>query len=405
MKNKFFKNRFLLSLMFSSFGVFALAFTLLNSSLADSFQKAFSDSPHYSLIFDNESNLPEIENKTFIATSDGGNEIHFKSSELSDVTGEWGTLAEGGYFYNTTRISGIESISFLFEEETAEITLWWGWMVVTEESPLYENSVVLDYTNSSVNLVDQTPGCFKVVASAITTIKSFSISYTCSQSSFPNNGIIYTYNAFDETYVVTDFTGLQSNVIIRKMFDNGVNGEHPVSSINPESFRDCSSVASVAIPDSVEKVGTYAFYGCSSLEYINIPDSVTVINDATFGLCSSLASLDLPSSLTSIGNFAFFSCEVLHSITFPTSLTNIGAAAFIGCSSITPLILPDTISSIGDGAFSNIGGNIFIEFESMPVGWSSSCLEGTITYWYSEVERTDGNFWHYVGNIPTPWQV
>ncbi|MDD3068518.1 MAG: hypothetical protein PHF13_06595, partial [Acholeplasmataceae bacterium] len=97
MKNKFFKNRFLLSLMFSSFGVFALAFTLLNSSLADSFQKAFSDSPHYSLIFDNESNLPEIENKTFIATSDGGNEIHFKSSELSDVTGEWGTLAEGGY--------------------------------------------------------------------------------------------------------------------------------------------------------------------------------------------------------------------------------------------------------------------------------------------------------------------
>jgi hypothetical protein len=405
MKNKYLQNRFILSLVFSFFGFFALAFAFLNSSFAGPFQKVFSDSVHYSLTFDDQINLPETEDGTFIATSDSGSEIRFKSSELSYSSGEWGRLTEGGYFYNTTRISGIESITFLFEDETSAITLWWGWMVETEQSPLYENQINLDYSNPSVNLADQTPGCFKVVAFADTTIKSFSISYTCSQSSIPNNGITYTFNSFDDTYIVTDFTGLQNNVVIRKMFDNGVNGEHPVSSINPESFRDCSSVASVAIPDSVEKVGTYAFYGCSSLEYINIPDSVTVINDATFGLCSSLASLDLPSSLTSIGNFAFFSCEVLHSITFPTSLTNIGAAAFIGCSSITPLILPDTISSIGDGAFSNIGGNIFIEFESMPVGWSSSCLEGTITYWYSEVERTDGNFWHYVGNIPTPWQV
>jgi hypothetical protein len=111
----------------------------------------------------------------------------------------------------------------------------------------------------------------------------------------------------------------------------------------------------------------------------------------------------IPDSVTSIGNFAFFSCSLLDSIVFPSSVTSIGAAAFFECNSITTLIVPSNITFIGDGGLMNVGGNVFIEFESMPEEWSSSCLDGSTVYWYSEIERIDGNYWHYMGDVPTPW--
>lgn len=397
------KNRFLLSLACSLGGIFALAFALSNNFTGNYYSQVKSDQNHYQLSFNSENNNLSAGENTFIASRIDTYDIHFSSSGLSPVDGSWGALEQDGFFYNTTRISGIESISFEFVEETAAITLWWGWMGEHEDTPIYETSVFLNNATSSTNLYNQIPGCFKVVASADTTIESFTIVYTCSQSSFPNNGIEYSFNSTNQSYWVRSFSGVQNNVVIRQIYDNGVNGEHPVDGINAEAFRDCSSITSISIPDSVEIIGDYAFYGCSSLESINIPELVTSINDSAFGFCSSLTSLLIPDSVTSIGNFAFFSCSLLDSIVFPSSVTSIGAAAFFECNSITTLIVPSNITFIGDGGLMNVGGNVFIEFESMPEEWSSSCLDGSTVYWYSEIERIDGNYWHYMGDVPTPW--
>lgn len=397
------KNKFLLSFVCSLGGILAFAFALSNNFTGNYYNQVKSDQYHYQLSFNSENNyLSEGESK-FTASRIGTYDIHFSSSGLSPADGSWGMLEQDGSFYNTTRISGIESISFEFVEETAAITLWWGWMGENEDIPIYETSVLLNNALPSTNLSNQIPGCFKVVASADTTIESFTIVYTCSQSAFPNNGIEYSYNSVDDTYWVRSFSGVQNDVVIRQIFDNGVNGEHPVNGINADAFRDCSSITSISIPDSVEIIGDYAFYGCSSLESINIPDLVTSINDSAFGFCSSLTTLVIPDSVTSIGNFAFFSCALLDSIVFPSSVTSIGAAAFYGCSSITTLIVPNTITFIDDGGFMNVGGNVFVEFESMPEEWSSDCFNGSTVYWYSEIERIDGNYWHYVGDVPTSW--
>ena len=61
--------------------------------------------------------------------------------------------------------------------------------------------------------------------------------------------------------------------------------------INDYAFYDCSSLASVTIPDSVTSIGSSAFYNCSGLTSVTIPDSVTSIGDYAFTGCNSLTAV------------------------------------------------------------------------------------------------------------------
>lgn len=69
-----------------------------------------------------------------------------------------------------------------------------------------------------------------------------------------------------------------------------------------------------------------------------IEDGVTSIGMYAFGDCSSLASIKLPNSISSIGNAAFSNCSSLASITLPNSISSIGGTTFYDCSSLTSVI-------------------------------------------------------------------
>ena len=58
----------------------------------------------------------------------------------------------------------------------------------------------------------------------------------------------------------------------------------------------------------VTSIGDGAFYDCSSLASVTIPNSVTRIGESAFRYCSSLQSVTIPNSVTSIGRFTFSSC-------------------------------------------------------------------------------------------------
>lgn len=99
-----------------------------------------------------------------------------------------------------------------------------------------------------------------------------------------------------------------------------------VTSIADNGFRECKSLESITISESVTSIGKYAFYGCSSLEEITIPDSVTSICDFAFYGCSELTSISIPESVTSIGENAFTDCSALEEININKTEDSISGA-------------------------------------------------------------------------------
>ena len=110
--------------------------------------------------------------------------------------------------------------------------------------------------------------------------------------------------------------------------------------LSRNTFAFCTSLTSVAIPNSVISIGGGAFHGCTSLTVITIPYSVTSIGEETFYECTSLNAVT--NGVTSIEYGAFYECTGLTSVTCK-ALTppNLGSYVFynVECSQI-PLYVP-----------------------------------------------------------------
>ena len=112
------------------------------------------------------------------------------------------------------------------------------------------------------------------------------------------------------------------------------------------------SVTYNGITYSVTSIGYGTFRDCSGLTSVEIPNSVTSIGGAAFRGCSGLTSVEIPNSVTSIGEWAFYDCSGLTSVTIPNSVTSIGERAFYGCSGLKTVINLSSLS-ISDGSTDN----------------------------------------------------
>ncbi len=193
------------------------------------------------------------------------------------------------------------------------------------------------------------------------------------------------YTSTDGNVVTPYYTTVFGANIVSNTYKNGkgvITFDGNVTKIGGQAFYNCSSLASVTIPEGVTSIESYVFVYCYSLiefkgkfasedgrclivdgEFIafapaglteyTIPEGVTSIGSYAFYNCKSLTSITIPDSVTSIGKSAFYNCTNITSITIPDSVTSIEMFTFCCCRSLASITIPDGVTSIGSDAFSN----------------------------------------------------
>ena len=147
-------------------------------------------------------------------------------------------------------------------------------------------------------------------------------------------------------YMVSKGTCTESNIVIPSSYLG-----KPVIHIG--DFRDCDTLVSIEIPNSIISISSNAFYHCEHLTSVTIPNSITSIEQGTFNACTRLTSINIPNSVTKLGYYAFSNCLSLPSIEIPNSVTSIGDSAFKGCTSLSSIKIGKGVTSIGPESFSN----------------------------------------------------
>lgn len=127
-----------------------------------------------------------------------------------------------------------------------------------------------------------------------------------------------------------------------------------ITEIPANIFKDIVNLSSIALPDTVKKVGNNAFSGCASLANVRFSKELTNIGDGAFSNCVSLTFIALDSDkLTTIGKNAFSGCSSLVNLILSAGLTNIDSSAFSGCSKLVNVEYLGNNKSINGSPFSS----------------------------------------------------
>lgn len=132
-------------------------------------------------------------------------------------------------------------------------------------------------------------------------------------------------------------------------------------------FHSCPNLSGIILPESVEKIDSYAFVGCKAISSLRIPSSVREVDGSCFADCNILSfSVDENNPFYSAIDGVIFSKDHSTLVAFPSAYSKehyvvplgtkvIGHAAFMD-SHIESVALPDGLIRIEDAAFE--GSNI-----------------------------------------------
>ena len=126
---------------------------------------------------------------------------------------------------------------------------------------------------------------------------------------------------------------------------------YSVTGVEGHSFRDCTELTSVTLPNSVKSIGAECFRYCSSLTTVKLSNSLLSLEEYCFSDCPSLASIDIPNSVVDIERNCFSGCKALTSIALPDSVKTLEWSTFGGCTSLTSVALPDSLKMIASSCF------------------------------------------------------
>jgi hypothetical protein len=159
-----------------------------------------------------------------------------------------------------------------------------------------------------------------------------------------------------------------------------------------------TSLQTIAIPASVEKMGWNVFAGAENLKQVTFETGshLKSIEFAAFSGATALETIDIPPSVTTIGPAAFSGATALETINIPPSVTNIDERAFSGATNLKQVtFLPGSnISLIEESVFADT--NLKLVVMGKPV---LDKLNTTIINNNAKLRFGDGNTFYGADNV------
>ena len=224
--------------------------------------------------------------------------------------------------------------------------------------------------------------------------------YTVIRIDNKNVSIIEIYDMINNCPVTT----ISANVFSRcEKLETIILPNH-LTSIGQRAFEYCVNLKNISIPSTVVSIGAEAFYSCDSLTSINIPRGITVIREKTFGGCENLKNIQLCEGLTTIEEYAFGWCCALLVIDIPNTVIQIEENAFYACTYLKTVVIPSQINNLYNVFYGCDNIDYYFRGSTVPEGLTLHSY--TKCFYYSDMNPTDESkkYWHYVDNIPTPWE-
>ena len=166
-----------------------------------------------------------------------------------------------------------------------------------------------------------------VAAIIIVAIVSVVILSSNSETSSPkkiSEGLEYEFYSSYNGYAVSGIgTCTDRNIVIPEEYNN-----YPVVLIDSEAFRECETIDSVYMPDSITGIGKWAFIRCINLTEIRFSENLEGIGESAFWECIKLKEICIPDKCTSIQNGAFSYCSDLNRVEFSKGIKQIGMEIF-----------------------------------------------------------------------------
>lgn len=261
-------------------------------------------------------------------------------------------------------------------------------------------------------------------------LPSFALSY---------NG--FTYEIVDDSVIITGYTGSETKITIPSQI-NGLN----VEKISDNAFKDNKNIMSVTVSSGVKDVGAGAFENCTSLATISLPDTIihigekAIYNTAYYNDRSNwkpkptssgsssggiqigngmaqipwediaaqkldylylgtnlieatyLGSYAVKTGTRVIADGAFSGCDAT-SVTLSNQLVSIGANAFKDCEKLKTIRFYDSLEYIGDSAFENC-----ISLEQIQLPQKDIQMNASVFYntgYYNNPDNWRGNVLYY----------
>lgn len=195
--------------------------------------------------------------------------------------------------------------------------------------------------------------------------------------------------SYEEAEAVTDLRLMTLTNKTFKSFDE-FRSFTSVTEIPEEFFKNCISLESIILPESLTHISNEAFESCVNLSHINIPSNVNRIGGAFYN-CKKLQKVHIqslvkyllidfyfyrsagiptcnsanlylneepiteitsfPNEISHIQSYAFYYCQSLETLEISDNIEEIEEAAFMGCTNLRKVIISDNVKTIRKSAF------------------------------------------------------